>query len=146
MMNIGEKISWDKGWDIGIKRIDFEHRIFLELIDSLRNEIVRKSKWDVISRIIREIEKYAEFHFISEENLMESIGYPQYLNHQEAHFVLLERLNIAKHKLEDLSKLVEFIYQWFIEHTLKEDIQIAEYLKEHYKGKNLTSFNCITDG
>ncbi|WP_185969077.1 bacteriohemerythrin [Carboxylicivirga sp. M1479] len=132
-MDINKKITWKAEWNIGINRIDFEHKIFLELIDSLRNEIKKNSTWEILSRIIREIEKYAEFHFISEENFLFFIDYPQYIEHQEAHYILLERLNIAKHKVDDLCELLEFIYEWFIDHTLKEDIKITEYLKENGK-------------
>lgn len=130
--NYNEKrLKWHKAYETGIERIDFEHKVFLELINSfcyaINNQLAAKD----LSRLISEIEKYAEFHFISEENFMRRINYPDYNKHQKDHFELLEYLNLYKHKAEDFGQYARFLHQWFVNHTIHEDIKIKTFIQEN---------------
>jgi hemerythrin len=75
-------INWSSSYNTGIERIDFEHRIFLELVNSLKKALDNSYTKIQLHRILIEIEKYAEFHFISEENFMMRIEYPDFKKHQ----------------------------------------------------------------
>ncbi len=125
------RIEWSKNFETGIQRIDFEHEVFLELINSLKYAIENNRDDSELFRIIIEIEKYAEFHFISEENFMLRINYPQYKSHQIAHFDLLEQFNLSKHKSGAFPEFLEFLYIWFVNHTVLEDKKIKEFVQEN---------------
>lgn len=125
-----EIINWETKYETGIKRVDFEHKIFLELINSFKIAIDNNRPEDELVRIIIEIEKYAVFHFISEENFMNSIEYPEYKNHQIQHFDLLEKFNLAKFDKQGFPKFYDFIKEWFINHTIYEDRKIKDFIIE----------------
>ncbi len=126
--NTAENIAWESKFDTGIERIDFEHRIFLELINSFKKALDHNRSNDELVRIINEIEAYTIFHFTSEENFMYAIKYPDYKSHQMLHFDLLEQLNFAKYEKEDFSYFYEFIKNWFFNHTINEDTKIKSYI------------------
>ena len=129
-----DAIEWNRKFEIGHQRIDFEHRIFLDLIRSFGDEAERGETHDPrrLNRQLTEITKYAEFHFVSEENIMIEVGYPDFENHRELHSVLLNELRDMAFRLRagraNPRELVEFLYHWFTQHTLHKDKLITDYV------------------
>lgn len=128
-----EKISWDDKFAIGNERIDFEHRIFVDLIRIIQDSYEAGDPPERIKRLIDELEKYSRFHFLSEENIMIDIGYPAYESHKMLHLDLLQELNYQKNIREitksSIEQFLEFLFYWFVNHTINEDRKIIDYLK-----------------
>lgn len=122
------KIIWNSNFNTGIERIDFEHKIFLELVNSFKKSLDNNCSKNELLGILMEIEKYAEFHFISEENFMMRIEYPDFKKHQIQHFELLEQFNLEKFDKLGLENFYDFIKDWFINHTVAEDIKIKNFV------------------
>lgn len=126
-------LEWDNKFDIGHERIDGEHRIFLGLIRELSVQAERHDNPARTDRLIREIYKYADFHFLSEENLMENIGYPFLEDHRRHHAVLLSELRHfmidQRYGSKNGTEIVEFLFTWFALHTSQEDKRIADFLR-----------------
>jgi hemerythrin len=129
-------INWDRKFEVGHERIDFEHRIFVDLIRSFAEEAESVAAPDArrLNRQLTEITKYAEFHFVSEENIMIEVGYPDFETHRELHNVLLNELRDMAFRLRagraNPRELVDFLYQWFAQHTAHKDKLIAEYVRQ----------------
>ncbi|HEX5743255.1 MAG TPA: hemerythrin domain-containing protein [Flavobacteriaceae bacterium] len=130
-IDINKVIMWDLKFETGIPRIDLEHKIFLELFNSYRVAILKNKDDSELNKIINVIEKYAEFHFTSEETFMAEIKYPGLNNHQHLHFDLLEKLNIAKHKSNNSLEFLQFAFDWFSHHTTHEDKSISNFIKKN---------------
>ncbi len=128
-----EKLVWKQAYCIGIDKIDNEHKIFFDLVAEMQEISKQEFNKNKIDRFLRELVKYAEFHFFSEENLMIDIDYPEKDNHHKQHQDLLEKINIQKIKLErkmmTTEEFTEFLFDWFLEHTTEEDGKITEYIK-----------------
>ena len=69
-------LKWDDIYKLGNVKIDAEHRIFLELIIEFQEAVVQSRSKDKLITIVKEISKYAEFHFLSKENIMAEYNYP----------------------------------------------------------------------
>jgi hemerythrin len=127
-------IHWDSKFEIGHPRIDFEHRIFLDLIIDLGKSAAAGDPRDRLLRIIREIEAYARFHFVSEENIMTDLAYPELEHHQQEHRLLLATLEDKVyeflHGKLDAGAIVAFSYEWFALHTTQVDKKIAAYIEQ----------------
>ncbi len=127
-------IQWEKRFEVGHERIDFEHRIFLGLIQNLDKDSKSGCDTEKIKRTLTEILRYAEFHFLSEENIMIDVGYPEYENHQTMHLDLtkdlLENLREYGQGTRDISTIIAFLYNWFVNHTVHEDIEIARFIQQ----------------
>ena len=126
-------VCWDSKFEVGHPRIDFEHRIFLDLIAELSRQAEGGTLPSRLAKALCEIYKYADFHFVSEENLMEDIGYPDLAEHRQQHEMLLAELRDFRAELDDggrpPAKIVNFLFQWFALHTSREDKRIADFIR-----------------
>lgn len=126
-------IRWEKRYEIGHERIDFEHQIFVDLIAKIDDAVHTGSKEGYIERLLNELRAYAVFHFLSEENIMYIAEYPEYEEHKRHHDELLIELGsvlaeggLGNHEVENI---VVFLKDWFVNHTLHEDVKISEFVK-----------------
>ena len=126
-------ISWKKEYETGIHEIDSEHQIFVSIIQKINTAYFNNYNEEYIIRLIKELYKYADFHFISEENIMIFNNYSDYENHKKEHNSLLYRLTeiIGAFESEfiDPSELINFLINWFQEHTTKTDMKLSGFLR-----------------
>lgn len=128
-----QELIWKKEYEIGDYEIDREHQIFLSLIKKIERSFSDKLSNEYTILLIKELYKYADFHFESEQNRMLFTNYPNYETHKLEHDKLLGELN-EKIKFFDLKyidkeKLIDFLFEWFINHTTKSDLLFGDYLK-----------------
>jgi hemerythrin len=135
-------IEWESKFEVGNDLIDQEHRTFVDLIKNVDYSVDEDLDSEYIARLLIEIEKYADFHFYSEENIMLSSGYPDLKYHQELHRSLLSRLQqfIKDYQAGavEASAVIGFLMDWFRNHTAGEDLRIAQFINE--KNANSAAF------
>lgn len=126
-------LKWNEEYSIGNDRIDFEHRTFLGLVNEFqlaRQGGAGKSK---LARMLREIALYAKFHFCSEENVMDDIGYPDLQAHRLQHYNLIEVLSNKMLGLDmdqyEPEEIERFLVGWFVNHVTHEDSQIGDFIR-----------------
>lgn len=126
--------KWNKKFETGIYTIDFQHKYFLELIRLFYERVQSELNSTYIREHMDELKYYAQFHFCSEENLMLRFNYREYQAHKELHEALLKNLTRKINNYElgqiNLSDFIDFLLNWFIKHTLVEDMKYAEYRNE----------------
>ncbi len=127
-------MEWQTKFEVGNHKIDLEHQVFIELVKGLAEAEEQGKSRDQIRRLIAELEKYAEFHFISEENMMIDVEYPEYEDHHEHHATLLREFRRFVISFEMgkncVLSLVDFLISWFIRHTTNEDLQLSKYISK----------------
>jgi hemerythrin len=132
------RAEWKTSYETGHPRIDFEHRIFLELILQIESELLREAPVEIIGRRMTELFKYADFHFYSEESIMIDIGYPDFEMHHRIHISLLEELRryILSMSIDLIRKadLIGFLVDWFSNHTTREDVKLAAFNRSRPEG------------
>ena len=128
-------VAWDTGYEIGIEDIDFQHHVFLNLINRIAAELVHVENVSYRSALISELNAYALFHFISEENMMARAGYDHLDEHRRHHRELIDRLSSRENMLalkgtpEEGAELIQFLVDWFMYHTTHEDRLFAAFLQ-----------------
>lgn len=127
-------IHWDKKYETGQPLIDAEHRLLVMLFRKLDVAIKTQLSDKTLTRIILEVRKFVEFHFVSEENLMHESNYPDTTAHRAVHTELLMKLNsmtaqLASHR-EYPDDLLSFLNDWLIDHIARHDQEIAEYVRK----------------
>ena len=137
-------IHWNDALELHNNLIDTQHRILVLLCRKLDIAIKTKAHEQTIHWVVQELKKFTEFHFISEENLMHEIGYPNVDDHSLIHSDLLMQLEmmLAKisHHKEFPEDLLYFLNQWLIQHLVNEDLKIANFARSSEKrpiGENL---------
>jgi hemerythrin len=127
-------IEWKPEYILGIEDIDLQHHFFLNLINRLANEFTLSNHIEYKTALIRELNAYASFHFISEENMMFRAGYPLLEQHKKHHLDLIEKLSNKGNSfrlnptIEEGKNTINFLVNWFFEHTSKEDRLFTDYL------------------
>jgi hemerythrin-like metal-binding protein len=137
-------ILWQKELELGNPLIDTQHRMLILLCNKLDIAIQTHETQYAVQRVILELKKFTEFHFVSEENLMLEIGYPELEQHMLIHSELLRQLNdgliqINRHN-EQPAELLAFLKQWLVDHVVHEDLKIADHVKNGKRrpiGENL---------
>ncbi len=127
-------IVWDVSFSTGIEEIDSQHKDFIKIIQRLVILRRQDSSQEFVGRVLLELLKYTEYHFVSEENLMTVIGYPWLRVQQTEHAKLLRTLNYKIHalqeNLETLDDTIHFLIQWAIHHIKVEDGKIGDFVNE----------------
>jgi len=133
------EIVWRRDFETGIERIDHQHRALLQLIQSCHEAVDSGCELTRIWRTVDEVASYARFHFLSEENFMLDVTFPDLERHRTLHAELLRQLEQERADLEasgaGLSQFMFFLYDWFVSHTVQEDRKIARYLEETKAGR-----------
>jgi len=129
-----EPLEWKAAYDTGVEHIDNQHRYFLNLISWLLGRLLTSEDFLLQTRYIDEVMHYARFHFLSEENFMRDQGYPDVARHEQMHGNLLKQLNYKVSQLEfgdiDSRDFIDFLKEWFLEHTAEEDRKIGLFVQE----------------
>jgi len=123
-------IKWTDDYCLGVDFIDEQHRQLFEIANRifslLENELIM-DKHDRIIEIIDELKNYTIYHFKSEEDYMQSIGYRRLLSQKVAHNDFIEKMatidigQIDNGQNEYLRGILIFVVEWLVGHILKED-------------------------
>ncbi len=129
---------WQTKFNIDVPALDDEHRCLLDCINKLI--IAQNQPKPMLLRLAKEVVAYAEFHFLSEENMMSLTHYPSLGEHAEQHKQLLstlgEKYQMIEKDTDHLQDFVSFVVRWFIEHTQTVDRSFAKYLNDCHANLN----------
>lgn len=129
-----QEIVWRDTYSVGVEEIDRQHQDFVKLIRRLQILQERNNQKHLVIRLIREIGKYAEFHFVSEENIMYFLRYPDLPRQEAEHGKLLasfqKQVSAYEMGKTSLEGLIQFLVDWFVEHSTKEDKLIGQHIQQ----------------
>lgn len=128
-------ISWTKEFETGIEALDQQHRLLIEHInllgEQLQNPTHTWAEAEFAVHLVDYLEAYANVHFQSEEKCMESHRCPVHAQNRQEHerfrgFIRnYKRLcEIEGFKVELLRNLHELMSSWIEQHILKIDTRL----------------------
>ena len=127
------QIRWHSKYETGQPLIDLEHRLLIMLFKKLDVAIKSNQSDKILTRIVSEVRRFVDFHFVSEENLMLETDYPGFEVHQKIHTGLMTELNVMIARVvahrEYPEELLSFLNQWLINHIGTHDQRVAEHVK-----------------
>lgn len=128
---------WQDKYNVDLEAIDVEHKNLLACVNKLIT--AQNMGKPALLKLADEVVFYAEFHFLSEENLMFMTHYPDLASHSELHRQLIKQLKNERHKLEEsvdnLQEFVSFLVHWFVDHTQTIDRKLSHYIRQYKPGK-----------
>jgi len=119
-------VQWSDSMSVGNTHIDEQHMILIDTINQLASAEAQNDR-NVVAMIIDELVGYAAFHFLFEEQLMESCGYAQLDSHRRihqgfVHWVSNVREEFSYHRRTQLGeRILGFLRDWLRDHILGED-------------------------
>jgi hemerythrin-like metal-binding protein len=128
-------IKWESNLILGIDVIDKQHRRLIDLINDFYENYNKNESKEKLILLIKGMKEYTIYHFLEEEKLLKSYGYPFLESHQQLHKGYNQTVLGLEEKVTSGKMLVSFevtnyLKNWITEHILKEDTKYAVYLKE----------------
>lgn len=133
MLGCGNVFQMKDEYRLNISKIDEQHEKLFEIIEraySLLESSESDNKYKDIKEIIIELREYAEIHFKDEEEYMSSINYVQLdqQKHEHAEYIKyvhnLELQVLARNEDEYIMQILDFLYDWLLNHIVKKDMLI----------------------
>lgn len=139
MTNLAEQIVWSDAYSIGVKEIDEQHKVLLDILNALTRAnatVMSDSKLrHLVWKKIEELNEYAAFHFMSEEKLMqESLPADSTMaRHIAQHRQYWVSINEFKQQARNdetgiLASLVGFLNSWWVDHIQSTDARMGKEL------------------
>lgn len=123
--------SWSDEYCVGDADIDNQHRILMELANSLGDDMGMEE----VKGILLQLVHHSKEHFTCEERMMEQIGYPDIAEHKKLHTDMITTLGdfcLQKYETADeVHEFRKFVYDWIIDHLLHHDKKFFRYVQEH---------------
>ncbi len=129
-------ISWNEFYELGIEKVDEQHKKLVDMINKLYDAFMEGKAQDVTDEILHEMEQYADYHFKAEEAIFSKYNYPDKEEHISIHAEFFEKTNYYKstHSSGEENvhyELMNFLKDWLLNHIQGEDVKYADYFKEH---------------
>lgn len=129
------RVQWSARFEVGIEVIDGQHRHLLELINRLQEALSSGNDLDELLESLRELVRYTEHHFATEERLMDEVGATAE-RHRGEHRHLLEGLMRFTSKLDtaSVSESSHFLKDWLFRHIDEVDRPFGALLRSRGQG------------
>ena len=125
-------ISWSDKFSIGVEMIDEQHKNLFRLVNDLNSNITGGSSKQALSSALDALIDYTKYHFKEEEDYMFNVEYPRLEQHKIAHDNLTQQVLDFEQALSegkgDVSKFLEFLYDWLTKHIMDQDKKIGKYM------------------
>lgn len=124
--------TWREKYRFHIDRIDEQHGILFDLIDTLESALASDERWMVLHSLLEEIQHWAKIHFSVEESLMEILAYPDLDDHLASHVGFLRMLESKKAKSlkEDVAaETAVWLREWLSHHIDVEDRKYVSHFR-----------------
>ena len=130
-------IVWQKTNEIGIPLIDEQHKGIVSIINTFYYMMQKKVDCQLLySCIAHTMKEYSRIHFITEEAFLYTAKYCAFDEHKELHEELTRQIDIIERKClmeNDVSPLLLFLKQWWINHINIEDKKYVPALLQRGK-------------
>jgi len=128
-------IVWDLSiYSVGIREIDRQHGILVQLINRLDQGLKRKISKSTLEDIANYLTDYTIFHFSFEEKLMADHHYPGLAAHKVVHQNFVNKVKHYQNQLKTqdaalvATEILEFLKNWLLDHIQKTDRQYSAVL------------------
>jgi hemerythrin len=129
------RVQWSSRFEVGIEVIDGQHRHLFELIGRLQDALTLGKEIDQLVESLKDLVRYTEHHFATEERLMDEIGAAAE-RHRSEHQRLLEGLMRFTVKLDTatVSESSHFLQDWLFKHIDEVDRPFGALLRSRGRG------------
>jgi len=124
------RAQWSARYEVGVEVIDGQHRHLLELINRLQDALGGGADLEKLVDALKELVRYTEHHFATEERLMDEVG-ASAERHRGEHRHLLEGLMRFTVRLDatSVSDSSHFLRDWLFRHIDEVDRPFGALLR-----------------
>lgn len=129
---------WRDSLATGIEKVDDQHKELIKRTNDLLEHMKKGEGNNEVMKTLDFLSSYVVEHFHDEEEVMKMYNYPLFVHHKQLHdnFVkvvkeLGNQVVIEKNLITLIIKVNKEVCDWLIDHILKEDREMAQYVKSH---------------
>lgn len=135
-VEVKELMPWTNDLVLGIKSIDNEHRVLVDLINDLHRAMKTGQGDSAISRILDKLIDYTVMHFGREEKIFEKIEYSDIESHKALHKKLVDQIKGFQRDLRGGKKslsmdVMNVLMDWLERHIKGVDKKYVPLFKKH---------------
>lgn len=129
--------EWSDDLSVDIQEIDEQHKMLIDLVNQLYDEVVvKKTDIETAEEILNDLVQYASIHIDSEEKLFKYYHHPEFESHRCYHSELIGQLTDVRRKVKENKsvlniELLRFLRKWLDYHIAIEDKMFFKYLKNN---------------
>ncbi len=128
---MGQLFAWDDKYDVGVDRMNDEHKQIIALMNQLYQESHEGAPSSILLRTLNALASCAAAHFADEEAYMRSVNFPEFAKHKHIHEALLTRVRdyIAEFQAggDRISReFFSFLKLWLSSHMLHVDTKYGQ--------------------
>lgn len=130
-------VMWSEELETGNERIDFQHKQLIEIYGVLLDVFSKGEGHITLVSALKFLNDYTVKHFFDEEELQLQYNYPDYEKHKKLHASfkltvagLSTQLSENGISEELVASLNSKIGAWLMNHIMREDIKIAQFINQ----------------
>lgn len=129
----GGLFTWDNSFSVNIGVIDMQHKKLVSMVNELQQAMVEGSGKGKLGIILSNLVGYTRGHFRTEERLMQTHAYPDFLAHKSEHDHLTETVMDIQCRFRSNEtgltiEVMEFLKDWLRNHILGSDKKYSPFL------------------
>ena len=124
-------VEWKESYSLKNEALDKQHKKLLGILNRLYDDFMEGVNDSAYETTIDKLLAYADYHFKTEEQLMDKMRHAHTYSHLQQHKVFYENIRQLKETAEHSSKeqsreLIEFLVNWVVQHMVVEDGKIVQ--------------------
>lgn len=128
-------ITWSNDLSVNVKKFDREHMKLIGIVNDLHSAMGSCRGKEAIAHSFGRLIDYTKSHFEAEEQLMETLAYPGYLDHKAQHDELTKTImhihnEFFEGKMFITAHVMNLLKDWWSNHILRSDKRYAPYLND----------------
>lgn len=127
-------IAWKETFSVGIKEIDDQHRVLVDILDELYYAMLKAKGIELVESTLEKVIQYTKTHFATEELLFKKYSYPEEKGHKAEHDAMLKKVMAFQRDFKNGQligvDLMHFLNKWFVEHLQTTDYRYVKFFKE----------------
>lgn len=129
-------VTWLESYNIGIQRIDEQHKQLISIINTLCESMKQGKGNEILGSILQELIDFARFHFKLEEDYFDQFNYEGKDYHKVQHANFIKKIFEFQEQIEQGNtrfciELMRYLQEWIDIHILGSDRRYVECFKEH---------------
>ncbi len=130
-----KQATWKDEYNVGVKKIDFQHKGFLELLNGFAKAVYEeKPEVDDIEKLLDGLISYTQNHFSTEEAILKEYDAENQKAHYRLHTEFIEKVHNFKNDfrsidLFEIREMSEFLREWLVDHICIEDKKMFSSIK-----------------
>ena len=128
-------VVWQATYSVGIGLIDGQHKTLIDLTNKLFSGCLggKDAAQSTFIQTVHELVDYVNYHFGTEEKIMERVNYPGFKGHKGEHVEFIRQVlgQIESFKAGKLFVPLTFAYylrDWILNHIAINDKKLGSYL------------------